>query len=83
MRRQTMENIEVDLGLCSEIETLMDGAGIHTYAAVAGAYREAVADYRRTGERGMAGLARDAERELRKIHVRLGERKGFKLRMAA
>jgi hypothetical protein len=76
---QTTENIEVDLGLCSEIEMLMDGAGIHTYAALAGAYREAVADYRRTGERGMAGLARDAERELRKILARLREGKGLNL----
>lgn len=83
MGRKTTENIEVDLGLCSEIEMLMDGTGIHTYAAVAGAYREAVTDYRRTGEKGMASLARDAERELRKILTRLREKKRFNLGVVA
>ncbi|CAN5436035.1 hypothetical protein BH09VER1_BH09VER1_52200 [soil metagenome] len=67
-------NHEFNENLLVQIELLLDGAESHSYASLAGAYRAATADFLCTGDKGMAELAAEAERELRKLLTTLRER---------
>src|SRR5471032_3170727 len=73
--RPVRDDLQVDEMLCQEIERLMDGIEVHSYSAVAGAYRTAVADYQRTGDKGMVEIAKEAEKRLRILLTKLRERK--------
>lgn len=70
----------IDQILLQQVEELCSGENVHLHANLAGAYRSAVEQYRKTGDEEYRVIAEEAHQELRILLAKLRYREALFVR---